>query len=88
MPSCTGEFTSRCPHPGTHHMRGDLPVFAEFLRLHQLLWNSLASLEKENSEKINISIPGHGTSWLLQHLRSETGPLTFLRSVVSTVALS
>lgn len=37
----------------THHVRSNLPVFAELLRFHQLLRHSLASLRKENSVEIN-----------------------------------
>lgn len=56
MPSYRGEFLSPGPHHGTHHVRSDLPVLAEFLRLHQLLRNSLASLQKENGAEINIGL--------------------------------
>lgn len=56
MPSYPEEFSSPHPHHGTHHMRGDLPVLAEFLRLHQLLRNRLASLQKENGAEINIGL--------------------------------
>lgn len=73
-------------HLSTHHVRGDLPVLAELLWLHQLLRNRLASLQKENGAGMNTS--WHVTSLLLQCLGSRTGLLTFLRSVVSTVALS
>ena len=89
VPSYVGEFLSSPapPHHGTHHMRGDLPVLAEFLRLHQLLWNCLSSLQKESGVEINIGLLGHSMFWLPWHLQSRTGLLTFLRSVVSTVAL-
>lgn len=74
------------PHRSTHHVRGDLPVLAELLRLHQLLRNRLASLQKEKGAGMGTS--GHVTSSLPQRLGSKRGLLTFLRSVVSTVALS
>lgn len=82
-----GDFLSPRLCHSTHHVRSNLPVFAELLRFHQLLRHSLASLRKENSAHINTG-GSRSTVRPPRCFGNKKGSRTFFRSVVSTVALS